>query len=1000
MPHDAPSSGQPATDSAPKPSPAEPLHALWRPGVGLAVWVDGDPSDLAAPLRDLLDGRRFRSEIPVVDADGHRRFVRAATLGMTSAITLLDASRSIAVTGDVRWYRYLLDGVRAFVRSGTVAPSVQQVAGEWMVRWVVVATPTWRSWHAVVVGSAPDALLHNGSAPALDDFLAELVDHECRSAIARSTVRLGEPRPASPIVRALLPDADPRPPSSPERLAAAAGGWSRWNAGAPRDDRSLIFRLHEPEYDDLADTPWADAWDDDTVDPPSRSEVAETSRWRLQVCRRSIDGQVEPVAPHRLDAHELDELTTELATAVREFPELGRADPDRGSLDFLLPTAIAEELFATGAAALGAVGIPVLLPRTIAEVRPSLTLRALAPPGGGAPAAMVGLREIREFEWRLALGDTPDAITLTDADLDELSGQKGDLVRVRGVWMRAEGAALTRAATFVATQRALAAAEPPSDFGELFNLVTGESDRLPVPVSRVEGLSWLDDVADTGVLRPESVTPPTGLTATLRPYQQRGLDWLAHLATLGVGGVLADDMGLGKTLQVIALECHERSGPSASPADDRRKPTLVVCPMSLVGNWAREFARFAPALRVAIHHGPSRESGAAFAGIRESVDIVVTTFAIAARDHELLSSRPWHRIVVDEAQHLKNVNTIAAKAVRTVPADHRLALTGTPVENRLEDLRAVIDLVNPGLLGSASVFRARYAEPIERDRDPAALRRLSAITRPFILRREKTDPAIAADLPEKADFAVRANLTVEQAALYRAVIDELMAALRDKQQRTLRRRNVLAALTRLKQVCNHPAHYLADGTDLVRDGEHRSGKVELLADIVSTVAEEGDRALVFTQFAAFGDMLSSWLSAEFGSEIPLLHGGLGRTERDRLVADFQSDDGPPVLLATLKAGGTGLNLTAANNVIHVDRWWNPAVEDQATDRAYRIGQDQKVSVHRFVCVGTIEERIDDMIAKKRELSRLTVAAGENWVSDLADDELFELIRLRDEAVSE
>ena len=433
---------------------------------------------------------------------------------------------------------------------------------------------------------------------------------------------------------------------------------------------------------------------------------------------------------------------------------------------------------------------------------------------------------------------------------------------------------------------------------------------------------------------------------------------------------------------------------------DRPGPTLVVCPMSLVGNWSREIARFAPGLRVAIHHGPSRAAGAVFTTIRDSVDIVVTTFAIAGRDLELLSAHPWHRIVVDEAQHLKNVNTIASKAIRSIPADRRLALTGTPVENRLEDLRAVIDLVNPGLLGSASVFRARYAEPIERDRDPGALRRLSAITRPFILRREKTDPAIAADLPEKADFAVRANLTVEQAALYRAVIDELMAALRDKQQRTLRRRNVLAALTRLKQICNHPAHYLADGTDLVRDGEHRSGKVELLADIVSTVADENDRALVFTQFAAFGEMLSGWLAEQFGTEIPLLHGGLGRTERDRLVADFQSDDGPPVMLATLKAGGTGLNLTAANHVIHVDRWWNPAVEDQATDRAYRIGQNQKVSVHRFVCVGTIEERIDDMIAKKRELSRLTVAAGENWVSDLADDELFELFRLRDEAVSE
>ncbi|WP_439029457.1 DEAD/DEAH box helicase [Gordonia terrae] len=965
----------------------------------MAVWVDGEVSDLPQPLRDVLSGRRFRSEIPVVDADGRRRFVRAATLGVTSAVTLLDASRSVPVAGDVRWYRYLLDGARAFIGAGAVVPTVVQVAGEWLMRWSVIPTPTWRSWHAVVVGGSPDALLDNGSVAALDDFLGEAVDHECRSTIARSAARLGDPSPASPIVRALLPDADSRPPSSPERLAAATGSWSRWGAGAPRDDRSLILRLHEPEYDDPVESQWDDAWDDDTFATPTRHEVAESSRWRLQVCRQSIDGQVEPVAPHRLDAHELDELTTELATAVREFPDLARADPDRTSLDFLLPTDVAESLFATGAAALGAAGIPVLLPRTIAEVRPSLTLRALAPPGGGAPAAMVGLREIREFEWRLALGDSPDAITLTDADLDELSGQKGDLVRVRGVWVRAEGAALTRAATFVTAQRALAATEPPSDFGELFNLVTGGSDQLPAPVTRVEGLSWLDDVAETGALRPETVSPPEQLVATLRPYQQRGLDWLAHLSDLGVGGVLADDMGLGKTLQVIALECHERE-PATADDDALHAPTLVVCPMSLVGNWAREFARFAPTLRVAIHHGPARASGAAFEAIRDSVDVLVTTFAIVGRDHELLSARPWHRIVVDEAQHLKNVNTIAAKAVRSIPAGRRLALTGTPVENRLEDLRAVIDLVNPGLLGSASVFRARYAEPIERDRDPVALRRLSAITRPFILRREKTDPAIAADLPEKADFAVRANLTVEQAALYRAVIDELMVALRDKQQRTLRRRNVLAALTRLKQVCNHPAHYLADGTDLVRDGEHRSGKVELLADIVSTVTDEGDRALVFTQFAAFGEMLSSWLGEQFGTEIPLLHGGLGRTERDRLVADFQSDGGPPVLLATLKAGGTGLNLTAANNVIHVDRWWNPAVEDQATDRAYRIGQDQKVSVHRFVCVGTIEERIDDMIAKKRELSRLTVAAGENWVSDLADDELFELFRLRDEAVSE
>ncbi|MEO9327338.1 DEAD/DEAH box helicase [Gordonia aurantiaca] len=980
-------------DSAPT-TPA-PLHALWRPGVGMSVWVDGDPADLPEPLREALGGRRFRSDIPVIGDGGRRRFVRAATLGITTAVVLLDASRSVAVTGDVRWYRYLLDGVRSFVAAGAVAPTVVQIAGEWLLRWSAVPTPTWRGWHAVALDGAPDALLHNGTRSAIDDFLTELVDHECRAAIARSGPRWGEPNPSSPVVRALLPGTDVPTPCSPDRLSRAASSWLKWNSGTARDDLSLIFRLHEPEYDAPSEGHWDDAWDDDTFELPGREEVAESSRWRLEVCRRSVDGQIEPVAPHRLDAHELDEITTGLAEAVRAFPELDRADPDRGSLDFLLPTDVAAELFPTGAAALGAAGIPVLLPRTIAEVRPSLTLRALPPPGGGAPAAMVGLREIREFEWRLALGEAPDALTLTDADLDELSGQKGDLVRVRGVWVVAEGAALTRAAAFVAAQRALAATQPPADVGELLGLVTGASDQIPVPVTRVEGLSWLDDIATAGAIRPEPVTPPPTLEATLRPYQQRGLDWLAHLSRLGVGGVLADDMGLGKTLQVIALECLERAPDGEVPG-----PSLVVCPMSLVGNWSREITRFAPTLRVAVHHGPSRASGTVFDTVRDSVDIVITTFAIAARDHELLSSRPWHRIVVDEAQHLKNVNTIASKAVRTIPADRRLALTGTPVENRLEDLRAVIDLVNPGLLGSASVFRARYAEPIERDRDTGALRRLSAITRPFILRREKTDPAIAADLPEKADFAVRANLTVEQAALYRAVIDELMEALRDKQQRTLRRRNVLAALTRLKQICNHPAHYLADGTALLRDGEHRSGKVELLSDIVSTVADEGDRALVFTQFAAFGEMLSGWLSEELGTGIPLLHGGLGRADRDRLVADFQADEGPPVMLATLKAGGTGLNLTAANHVIHIDRWWNPAVEDQATDRAYRIGQNQKVSVHRFVCVGTIEERIDDMITRKRELSQLTVAAGENWVSDLADDELFELLRLRDEAVSE
>ena len=965
-------------------------HTLWRPGIGMAIWLDND-ANLPDELAQLLAGKRFRRDIGMIAATGRREFVAAITLGTSSAVAVLDASRSTSVAGDVRWYRMMLDGVRRFVAAGSVAPVITDLGGETVVRWTPIPTAAWRSWMTVITAGAPDALTHNGGAEALADFAGELVDHTCRARLADSAARLGPARPSTPVLAALVDDA--AAPNSARRPAAHTA-WSQWAGSAPQDESLLVFRLFEP--DDLPDPDDTfGAWDDEPAPDP---------RWRLQVCRRAPDGHTEPVAPHRLDAHELDLVTTELASAVRAFGELAKADPDRNTLDFLLPTDSVEQLLESGTALLADAGFPVLLPRTIADVRPSLGLRAAPVSGGGAPARMVGLREMREFEWRLALGDGPDAITLTDSDLDELSRQKGDLVRVRGVWMRAEGAALTRAATFIRTQRALRASGEPADMGELFGLVTGTADTLPIPVGSVRGLGWLDDVAAGSMLRAEPVPAPPELRAVLRPYQQRGLEWLAHLSALGIGGVLADDMGLGKTVQVIALLCAERDG---LPTD--HAPTLVVCPMSLVGNWSRELNHFAPSLRVHVHHGADRARSATFASTIADVDVVITTFAIATRDRELLAAQRWRRIVVDEAQHVKNVRTAAAKALRAIPARHRLALTGTPVENRLEDLRAVIDLVNPGLLGSASTFRARFAEPIERDRDPDALRRLNRATRPFILRREKTDPSIISDLPEKTEITVRANLTVEQAALYRAIIDDLMVALRDKQQRAMRRRTVLAALTRLKQVCNHPAHYLGDGSPMMRRDRHRSGKLELLGDIATTLVADGDKALVFTQFAAFGEMLAAWLSEQLDTPIPLLHGGIGRTERDRMVAQFQGQDAgrtqestgsPPILVATLKAGGTGLNLTAATHVVHVDRWWNPAVEDQATDRAYRIGQHQRVHVRRFVCVGTLEERIDDMVAKKRELSRLTVSAGENWIGDLGDDELFDLFRLRDEAVSE
>ncbi|HMS76343.1 DEAD/DEAH box helicase [Gordonia sp. (in: high G+C Gram-positive bacteria)] len=954
------------------------LHALWRPGAGLSLWHDtlAPEPELPGPVAALLAGRRFSTRVAVIDSDGRRDFAATATLGVTAAVVLLDATRSLPAHPEIAWYRHLLDGVRRLVAAGAVTPTVTSAGGASLVRWQPVATPVWRSWSAVMWGAAPEIVTMNNPDPraAVDDLVAELTDHLCRARLAG--VRADAHRFG--FIGDLLPGSS-GDTVSPSRAGAASAAWLTWQASAGGDETTVVFRLHEP---------------DETDEFPGTHAL-----WRFQVCLRNVEGHLEPVAPHRLDPAQLDRVTTDLANAVSAFGPLRQAEPDRTSLDYLLTTDTVAELLSDGVSALGRAGFAVLLPRTIADVRPALSLTGRPVVGSPRRNAMVGLGAVRDFQWRLALGTGGDAVALTDADIDELARQKGDLVRVRGIWMRAEGAALTRAAGFIAAQRVAAAAGTPPDMGELLDLVTGDTERTGIPVTAVSGMSWLDDIADAGSLRPPVLPGAVLADATLRPYQQRGFEWLTHLGGLGVGAVLADDMGLGKTVQVIAVLAHERRNAHESAED--RLPTLVICPMSVIGNWQREIARFAPELTVTMHHGHQRATGKAFAARRRDTDVVITTFATATRDRELLSSHSWRRIVVDEAQHVKNVNTAAAKAIRTIPTEHRVALTGTPVENRLEDLRAVIDFVNPGLLGSASVFRARFAEPIERERDPAALRHLTRLTRPFILRREKTDPSIISDLPAKDELTVRANLTVEQAALYRAVVDELMEALKDKEQRVLRRRTVLAALTRLKQICNHPAHYLGDGSPITRRSGHRSGKVELLADIATTLVDEGDRALVFTQFAAFGEMLTGWLGELLDADVPLLHGGLSRTDRDAMVARFQTgDDAPPVLVATLKAGGTGLNLTAANHVIHVDRWWNPAVEDQATDRAYRIGQRRDVHVRRFVCVGTLEERIDDMIGSKRELSALTVATGESWLGDFGNDELYELFALRDEAVSE
>jgi non-specific serine/threonine protein kinase len=417
--------------------------------------------------------------------------------------------------------------------------------------------------------------------------------------------------------------------------------------------------------------------------------------------------------------------------------------------------------------------------------------------------------------------------------------------------------------------------------------------------------------------------------------------------------------------------------------------------MSLVGNWQREAAKFAPALRVHVHHGAERARGKAFAAAVRAADLVVTTYALTVRDAAALGKIDWHRVVVDEAQAIKNAATRQAVAVRSLPARHRVAVTGTPVENRLADLWSLMEFANPGLLGPAATFKRRFAEPVERHGDEEAATGLRRLTGPFILRRVKTDKTIITDLPEKLEMEVLCNLTAEQASLYQAVVEDMMARIADSDG-IERRGLVLATMTKLKQVCNHPAQFLRDGTRLAG----RSGKLARLEEILDEVLAAGEKALLFTQYAEFGGMLRAHLSARFAREVAYLHGGVDKPARDELVARFQAPGGPALFVLSLKAGGTGLTLTAANHVVHVDRWWNPAVEDQATDRAYRIGQKRSVQVRKFVCAGTVEEKISEMIRDKRGLAARIVGTGEDWLTSLSTSELRDLFALEAGAVVE
>ncbi|MGS2808954.1 DEAD/DEAH box helicase [Nocardia sp. MW-W600-9] len=940
------------------------LHGLWSPGSGLLLWHDGEPVAVGSVLGDILERARFRhrAEVLVVDAAGQSGTaeVRAHALAPpTAAVVLRSRLGREHISGDLRFLGHVARGVERWVRAGRVVPQVERADGQWWVRWRLVGGQRQRAWLAELAAAMPAALRVAGSPSAvLDDLVTELTDPIAREYLAHRTL-------THPMLRALIGDTPLEAGSY--RLAETLG---QWRAGYAADEPELVLRLCEPDGEFGAA--------DESV-----------ALWRLQVCLRPVDDAPKPVV---LDDDPVLVRTAaeKLGHARKAYPRLRDLPTDPRGLDLLLPTAVVADLVAHGAHALQEAGIRLLLPRAWNIAEPSMRLRVSSP---AAAETTVGLSGLLSYRWELALGD----LVLTEAEMERLIRSKSDLVQLRGEWVQADHRVLAAAARYVA----LHADDSPITLADMIGELAAE--RVDdVPVTEVTAVGWAAELfAREG--EPEPVPVPVGLKAELRPYQERGLSWLATMSRLNCGAILADDMGLGKTVQVLALLAHERESTAVGtgPADalDRVGPSLLVCPMSVVGNWQREAQRFTPDLRVLVHHGPGRLTGAEFAAAVADSDLVVTTYALLARDATLLGEQRWERIVLDEAQHIKNAATRQARAARALPARHRLALTGTPVENRLEELRALFDFAMPKLLGSPQSFRAKFAVPIERERDQRAVDRLRLITDPFVLRRLKTDPAVISDLPEKLEMTVRANLTVEQAALYQAVVDDMLAKLKDAKGMA-RKGAVLGALTRLKQVCNHPAHYLGDGSPILRRGSHRSGKLALVEDVLDAVVADGEKALLFTQFREFGDLVLPFLTERFGTPIPFLHGGVSKKGRDEMVTGFQTENGPPLMLLSLKAGGTGLNLTAANHVIHLDRWWNPAVENQATDRAFRIGQQRAVQVRKLVCVDTIEERIDEMISGKKQLAELAVGAGENWITELSTDELRELFTLGAEAVGD
>ena len=929
----------------------------------------------ASPELDLeLEGpftpRDWR--VPVLVVDGAPLLGELFDTGSWSGGLVADLGSEggevdVAYGGSLRWLIALHDEAYRTVRAGQVLPVVAAPGSR--ARWVA-APSTYRRWHEFAL--AAPAMIRTG----VDEIMEDLVDAEARAILQTRPPLLGVGRgrralatePVELWLQALTAS-DSTIGADLGRLPVTLAAWSRSLVTSSR--LRVCFRLREPE----ASTAEVETWTLDLLlqlaDTPGVT-IAAADVWEGGAALRTLEREIEdPVAT----------FLAELARAASLHGLLRRALTDDRAAELFLSRAEALEFLRTGAVVLVEAGFGVLLPtwwdraQRNGPSRVGLSLQARATPDeplvddlgatgststGVVPLpAMLNRSAVLDVRWDVVLAGA----RLTREELLDLAEATVPLVRVRGRWVEVDPAQITAALVFLERAKSLS---------------LREVARLALdPGASIDGLDVLEVDADgplgellTGS-SPALVAPPEHL----RPYQREGVAWLAQLARLGLGGVLADDMGLGKTVQVLALlaQAHQAGGGGQS---------LVVCPLSMVGTWQREAQRFAPGLSVHVHHGPARELATA--------DLVITTYGLLLKDLELRAVA-WNRVILDEAQTVKNPTTQLARAVKSLHAEQRIALTGTPVENRLADLHTLLDITNPGLFGSLGSFTARWSIPVERDSDLVAATDLTRRIRPVLMRRVKSE--VAEELPAREEMTVWCTLTAEQAGLYKAVVDDMMTRLKGAKG-VQRRGAVLSSLTRLRQVCNHPAHLLKDGSALAG----RSGKLARLEQVLDTSASIGDRTLCFTQFTAFGSRLAEHLTARSGAEVPFLHGGLTAAQRESLVRRFQAGDGPAVMVLSLKAGGTGLTLTAANQVVHVDRWWNPAVEDQASDRVHRIGQTRDVQIRKLVCVGTLEERIDAMLRAKRGVAGLVLSGAP--LTEVGDDELEALVALDAASVQE